>query len=267
MDALPATVDDAALARAVERNTAELLLRMGDVGGGSRRDGDVAWTLGGSPIDYHNAVVGAALDAATAPAVILESRETLARAGVPGTWHVGPSMRPTDLPARLEAAGFAPDGEEPGMAASLDRELTADRTDIEFERVHDLETLGEWVDALGRGFGEGPREAEWVGAMFARLGLDRPDWHHLLARRDGRVVGTATVLLAAGVAGVYFVMTMPEARRQGIGAAITLAAMRVGRDAGAHHAVLTSSPMGRSVYESVGFREVCTIRLHTWRPA
>ena len=259
--------DDAELARAVEANTAELLLRMGDAGGGHRRDDAVRWTLGGSPIDYHNAVVGAELDDHDAEAAILESRERLDRAGLPGTWHVGPSMRPLDLPTRLERAGFAADGDEPGMVAPL-HDLPAEGGDgIEVSLVRDDTGLAEWVETLGRGFGEGPREAEWVGEMFRRIGVDHPDWRHLIARRDGRVVGTATVLLAADVAGLYFVMTVPEARRQGIGAAITRAAMRVGRDAGMAHAVLTSSPMGRSVYESVGFREVYTIRLHTWRPA
>lgn len=265
---LSADADDAALVRAVEGCTSELLLRMGDVGGGHRRDDDVSWTLGGSPLDYHNAVVAARLDDRTADAVILESRERLVRAAVPGSWHVGPSMRPDDLAARLERAGFVADGEEPGMAARLDESSPEPAPDlrIEVEVVRDQSTLDQWMLALGSGFGEGQREADWVGEMFRRIGLDHPDWRHLLARRDGQVVGTATVFLAAGVGGLFFIMTVPEARRQGIGAQITRAAMRVAQEAGMHHAVLTSSPMGRSVYESAGFRQVCTIHLHTWRP-
>lgn len=263
---LPADVDDAALARAVERNAACLLLCMGDAGGGHRRDDHVSWTLGGSPLDYHNAVVRAELDEHSAEAAILESRELLSRAHLPGTWHVGPSMRPADLPAQLERAGFAADGEEPGMAARLGDITLEPRADLDIEIVRDADALDEWVLALGSGFGEGPREAEWVGQVFHNIGLDHPDWRHLLARRDGRVVGTATVLLDGGVGGMYFIMTVPDARRQGIGADITRAAMRVARDADMHHSVLTSSAMGRSMYETLGFRQVCTIRLHTWRP-
>ncbi len=44
--------------RAIEDNAAELLMAMGTAGGGTQREtSDVRWTIGGSPIDYHNAVV------------------------------------------------------------------------------------------------------------------------------------------------------------------------------------------------------------------
>jgi len=138
--------------------------------------------------------------------------------------------------------------------------------DMHIEVVRGAPALQEWVIALGSGFGEGPREANWVGEMFRRIGVEHPDWHHLLARREGRVVGTATLLLAAGVGGLYFVMTVPDARRQGIGSQITRAAMRIAAEAGMNHVILTSSVMGRAMYEAVGFRQVCTIHVHTWRP-
>lgn len=263
----PAELDDQSLARAVEQNAADLLLRMGAAGGGHARDGDVVWSLGGSPVDYHNAVVGADLEADAADSAIAESRELLARAALPGTWHVGPSMRPLDLPARLEAAGFAADGDEPGMAASLDRMVEHRVPGIDIETVSDARALSEWVEALGSGFGEGPREAEWVGEVFDRMGLGHPDLRLVLARRNDRVVGTATVFFSSGVAGLYFVSTVPEARRQGVGAFLTRGAMAAARDAGARHVVLTSSAAGRPLYESLGFRQVCTIRLYTWRPS
>lgn len=263
----PADIDEPALARAVEQNAADLLLRMGTAGGGHRREDAVAWSLGGSPVDYHNAVVAAHLTADGADSAIAESRDLLDRAGLPGTWHVGPSMRPLDLPARLGAAGFSPDGEEPGMVASLDQVVEHPVPDVNVEVVHDARALSEWVEALGSGFGEGPREAEWVGTVFDRLGLDHPDFRHLLARREGSVVGTATVFFSSGVAGLYFISTVPEARRQGIGAVLTQAAMLIARDRGAQHAVLTSSAAGRRLYESLGFLQVCTIRLFTWRPS
>ncbi|WP_222124140.1 GNAT family N-acetyltransferase [Microbacterium paludicola] len=240
---LPVDTDDAALTQALERNTAELLLRMGDAGGGHRRSDAVSWTLGGSPLDYHNAVVAADLDAQSVEAAIRESLDTLRHARLPGSWHVGPSMRPTDVRKRLEHAGFAVDGDEPGMAARLHSVVPVTAPDLHVEVVRTASALEEWILALGSGFGEGPREAEWVGEMFRRIGLEHPDWRHLLARREGRVVGTATLLLAAGVGGLYFVMTAPDARRQGIGSQITRAAMRIAADAGMNHAILTSSVM------------------------
>ncbi|TCN34869.1 acetyltransferase (GNAT) family protein [Kribbella orskensis] len=278
----------AELVRAIEENAAELLMAMGAAGGGRQRDeAGVRWTIGGSPIDYHNAIVAADLTAQTADAVIAESLHELKNNNVPGSWHVGPSMRPADLGERLLAAGFTHGGSEPGMAIPL-AELTdpaqlagpaepvdsARTTGLRVERVRTEEELGVWVETLGRGFGEGVREARWVGEVYRRLGLGDP-WRHYLGWLDGEPVATTTIYLAAGVAGVYFVMTIPEARRRGIGTAITRAALEDARDTdhtvttgstGVRYGVLGSSPAGRSVYARLGFREYCTIDLYEWSP-
>ena len=261
-------VDEVGLVRAIEGNAAELLMVMGAAGGGEQRDdGGVRWTIGGSPIDYHNAVVAADLDPAGADAAIAESLQKMKDLGVPGSWHVGPSMRPADLGERLVAAGFAPGGSEPGMAVDL-AELNESPTgpsDLRVTRVDSLDVLATWAATLARGFGESEKEANWVAEVYRREGLADP-WRHYLAYLDDEPVATTTIYLAAGVAGVYFVMTVPEARRRGIGAAITLAALQDARESGVGHGVLGSSAAGRSVYAGLGFREYCTIDLYEWAP-
>lgn len=250
----------------IEHNTAELLLQMGAAGGGVQRDDAVRWTIGGSPIDYHNAVVAASLDDSTADHAIAESVQELKKHGVPGSWHVGPSMRPLDLGRRLVAAGFTPGGSEPGMAlrlADLDPPPEPTAAELRVVRVGTLDQLQTWVDALGRGFGEGPKEAAWVGSVYQRLGLSDP-WRHYLGYLGDEPVATATIFLTDDVAGVYFVMTVPEARRRGLGRAITHATLEQARVSGAQYAVLGSSAAGRSVYHSLGFREYCTIDLYEW---
>src|SRR5215211_2465554 len=108
------------LARAVEANGAEFLLALGRAGGGEERaEPWIHWTIGGSPIDYHTAIVRADLAPAQADEVIAESIARLRAYDVPGTWHVGPSMRPDDLGARLIAHGFTYAGDDIGMAADL----------------------------------------------------------------------------------------------------------------------------------------------------
>ena len=82
-------------ARAVEENGAEFLLALGRAAGAEERDdGHVQWVIGNCPIDYHNAVVRADLSPAEADGEILASREKMRELGVPGSWHVGPAMRP-----------------------------------------------------------------------------------------------------------------------------------------------------------------------------
>jgi GNAT superfamily N-acetyltransferase len=256
----------AALVRAIEDNSADLLMEMGRAGGGEQREEPgLRWTIGGSPIDYHNCVVRADLSPTDVQEVIAASIQRMHKRGVPGTWHVGPSMRPTDLAERLRSAGLTLGSSEPGMAADLHtlRDDLPSPGGLRVERVRDEAGLTAWSQTLAQGFGEGEREATWVAATYRALGFhaDNGPWLHYLARLNGRPVGTSTVFLGAGVAGVYFVSTVPEARGCGIGAASTLAGLMDARQLGYRIGILTSSTMGNSVYARLGFRDYCTIDL------
>ncbi len=67
---------------------------------------------------------------------------------------------------------------------------------------------------------------------------------------NGRAVTGAAAYVSAGVTGVAWVATLPEARGRGYGAAVTSAAATCQPD---RHAVLHASDLGRPVYERMGF--------------
>jgi ribosomal protein S18 acetylase RimI-like enzyme len=257
------------LAELIENNVAEFLLGMGGAGGGERRATDeVTWTVGGSPIGYHNAVVRcAAATHARAREIVDQWRTELRDRALPGSWHLTPAMRPAALAELLTAAGFQDGGDEPAMAADLTKlggYPAADGLAIEV-----VETEGDLVayrDVLAAGFGEGPKEADWVTATFATIGLKGGPWHHLLGRLGADAVGTASLLMTARAGGIYFVCTRPDMRRRGYGAAVTRQAMVEAARLGASHAVLGSSPMGQRVYEKLGFRTVFSYRLFEFEP-
>ena len=255
-------------ALAIEENGAEFLMALGRAAGAEERDdGRVRWVIGNSPIDYHNCVVFADLTREEANGEIEASLRRMRAHGVPGSWHVGPSMRPPDLGGRLIAHGFEYGGDDIGMAVDFSElpEGVPVPGNLVVERVRDEAGLAAWVEALGWGFGEGPVEAEWVGEMYCRLGFEG-SWRHYLGRLAGEPVATATSFFGVGVAGIYFVCTVERARRRGIGAAVTLAALREAREMGYSVGVLGSSEMGYPVYRGLGFEEYCRIGLYEWRP-
>jgi hypothetical protein len=208
------------LADVVEANNVQFLLSMGRAGGGEERDDRrLTWTIGGSPLAYHNCVVRAdqADDAIAASLALMRSK------GVPGSWHVGPSMRPADLGDRLVAHGFADGGPEPGMAVDLDHlaEVPAP-AGVVLERMGDPAGLVPYASVLALGFGEGEREARWAAEVFDRIGFgDDVPWRHYLGWLDGQPVATASLFFAAGAAGIYFVSTAPDFRRRGDRAGVT----------------------------------------------
>jgi GNAT superfamily N-acetyltransferase len=255
---------------AIETNVAEAMLALGRAGNGEERDEPtIHWTIGGSPINYHNCVVRANLAPETADQAILASVAACQRHGVPGSWHVGPAMRPLDLGQRLARHGFRSDGNEPGMAldlAAMPASAPAPRG-LTIERVGEAQALEQWVQTLAVDFGEGEYEARWVGEMVRRVGLheDAP-WQLYLGRLHGEPVATTALYLGSNAAGIYFVATVPQARRQGIGGAITLAALQNASERGYRIAVLTASELGFSVYQRLGFQPYCQFAIYVWQP-
>lgn len=78
-----------------------------------------------------------------------------------------------------------------------------------------------------------------------------------LALLDKKPVATTLLFLSKKSAGIYFVSTLPEYRKKGIGLALTLATMNFAKRAGAEFATLQSTPEGLRVYKRAGFKEYC----------
>ncbi|HEX2087955.1 MAG TPA: GNAT family N-acetyltransferase [Solirubrobacteraceae bacterium] len=103
-----------------------------------------------------------------------------------------------------------------------------------------------------------------AGVAAARLRLlDAADGvRNFVAFDGGDPVACASLVLAAGVAGLYNVGVVPERRRQGVGAATTAALMAEGGARGAETAVLWSSAAGVRCYCRLGFEERCRLTLY-----
>ena len=184
-------------------------------------------------------------------------------------WVTGPSTRPTDLGERLVAHGFVHEGDEDQMAVDLNEmneDLLAPRN-LTIAQVYDVGTLARWCWVYNSGFGMPTiAEAAWFD-LFTSVGLGPGAPVRLyLGRLDGVPVATSSLLLAGGVAGIGTVTTLPDARRRGIGAAMTTFALREGRAAGCRFGVLGASERGAGVYRKIGFQEVCQSGSYLWTP-
>jgi GNAT superfamily N-acetyltransferase len=79
------------------------------------------------------------------------------------------------------------------------------------------------------------------------------------AWRDGTPVGHATLNVTTGrlgVAGIYDMGVAQAEQRRGIGRALTLAALELGRQAGCAVATLNATPEGELLYRRLAFRPV-----------
>ena len=84
-----------------------------------------------------------------------------------------------------------------------------------------------------------------------------------VAYLDGEPVSIAMTIVSHGVAGIYWVGSLEQARGMGLGRAVTTAATNAGFELGAEVASLQASPMGKPIYEAMGYETVFDYRLFT----
>jgi GNAT superfamily N-acetyltransferase len=143
------------------------------------------------------------------------------------------------------------------------RESTALPTGLKIIPVEDRKTLSKWIHVASIGFGV-PEEFEstWYD-FFVEAVLDLP-FRNYLALLNGQPVGTSQLFLSAGVAGIYNVTCVPEARGQGIGAAITVAPLLYARDVEYRIGILQASDLGYRVYRRLGFQDFGQLSVYLW---
>ena len=247
----------AAVVEALEQNQWALFRAVAERGGAEvQDDGEVLWWVTGVEAAPFNGVLRATLPPDRADDVIDSVSATLASRGAPWSWYVGPASLPLDLAERLRARGFTKLEALPGMAAPLDP-LPPPHDALRYEQVREEPSLEAFGTLLGLAFDMPPS----IVQPFLRM-LDVADVTNIIALDDGEPVACGSLVLAAGVAGLYNIGVPPDRQGQGIGTAMTAALMAEARAAGAETAVLWSSAAGVRCYRALGFEERCRLTLY-----
>jgi GNAT superfamily N-acetyltransferase len=109
------------------------------------------------------------------------------------------------------------------------------------------------LQALYSTFFVGPE----IGRCLARAEhFHDPTIRHYLAYVDGDVAACTTILLNGAVAGVWNVGTLHPYRQQGLASTLLRQALAEAAADGYADSVLIASPMGRPLYEEMGYRWV-----------
>lgn len=265
-------MDDPRLLDALEANTyAAYASYAVDSGGEQIAAPDRLTYIAGIPFELFNGVARARLapdDSDDLDAQITAALQPFIMRGHPMFWWTGPSSAPKDLGARLVEHGLVDDGSMPGMAIALSdlRQTHEAPARLVTEQVNSPRLVEEFTLALRAGYGVPEEMQAPLAALGERQALS-PDspWLYFVGRLDGEPVSTVQLFLHAGVAGVYAVSTAPAARRQGIGEALTHAALLAARERGYAVGILQSSAMGLHIYERLGFRALTSFHLYLWR--
>jgi len=220
----------------------------------------VSW-VNFTPSPWAGTIFGADFPAADAGKEIRSVKEQIRLGNAPRSWRTGPSTRPENLEAYLLVEGFAKKWDSAGMGMELagapfDAGMPPG---LEIEPVSSDLALREWawVATLGL-FNRPESEADYFyELMRSAKACGRLDF--FLGRYEGRPAASSAAFFHDGIAGIYFVATLPEFRRKGFGRSITFAPLRKAQGAGARGAILQASALGEAVYRRLGFQRYGTM--------
>ena len=162
-----------------------------------------------------------------------------------------------DLERAAEAAGLLRVGEMPAMILRRRLSEPGPPPGVTLGPVRTPDDVAGYATVMAAAYatyGMAPEVA--TSALGERAVLEAPHIVTLLARLEGRPVAGAMTIVTHGVAGIYWVGTVPDARGRGLAALVTRVAGNAGFDLGARMASLQASPMGEPVYRRMGYETI-----------
>jgi GNAT superfamily N-acetyltransferase len=262
------------LVKAIKANWADYYITLGHSPGAELFVGPyLTWFLSGIPDPFLNVVLRTQLPSEHANEIISETLAYFRSMNIRRlSWWAETDTPKTDLNTLLVNHRLTFQEGGTGMAADLLalHEDLSSPTGLAIVPVENKAALRQWIHITSLGFGIPESGERRFFELFADLGFEVPVRSYL-AVMNGQPVGTSQLFLSAGVAGIYNVTCLPEARHQGIGAAVTLAALLEARRLGYRISILQASHLGYKVYSRLGFSDYGKLNNYLWenetRPA
>lgn len=250
-------MDDAALARLAHLNYLDFARQSTPWSDTGRLEEGGGVLLGRSGTDFPFVFNGAArTDPAVAPSDVLARADAFFGPGQGYTLvtHPGDDQ---DLHAHAESLDLFAFGTSPEMVC---RERLADveRTDgIVLRRATDEADIADFVSVGSAAYPSLGMPATAMSEAITRFDrLLEPHIAVVVAYDDDRPVAAAQAFLSHGIAGVYWVGTLEEARGKGLGEAVCRWVTNWAFDQGAAAQTLQASTMGESIYLRMGYETI-----------
>jgi ribosomal protein S18 acetylase RimI-like enzyme len=163
-----------------------------------------------------------------------------------------------DLRRACETAGLAVFGEPSPEMICTAPVASAPPEGIEIRHITTTQGVADFATVTGAAYVTYGMPVETAAELLSlphRL-LEAPHVVAVVAYDAERPVAAAMTLLSHGVAGIYWVGTVENARRSGLGRAVTAAVTNAAFDRGAAAVTLQASVMGAPVYRSMGYTTI-----------
>lgn len=207
--------------------------------------------------DTFNYVLEADLSEENVEKTIAQIIQKFANKKLPFSWWVCPYDKPDDLVEKLKKSGLVNTENNVGMYLDLDNwTKLPQHEDLKIIRVKDVKGLHDFAKILATDLNIWEKYYSWIAEIFT----DDDPMEFYVGYVDGKPVTRGELVYFGQVAGIHFVSTALDERRQGYGTAIEQFLLQRAKDIGYHIAVLQASAEGLPLYLRQGFKECCVIK-------
>lgn len=141
-----------------------------------------------------------------------------------------------------------------GMAMDLDSFECANIYKSESMRIlNTMDELNDWIECIKSVFGS-VKSIELYSKYLANKNFIFFAYYN-----ENKIVGTTLLYLSEEIAGVHLVGTLENSRKQGIGSKLVKLAFSYAKEQGKKIGVLQASPIGKSMYNKIGFKDYSKI--------
>jgi ribosomal protein S18 acetylase RimI-like enzyme len=177
------------------------------------------------------------------------------------TWVRGDQPEDLDLAAAASGAGLQLVYEMPEMVLGSPVEEPDLPAGAELRRLSEPEQADDYWTVAKSAYASIGFPPEVFGSYTDNAGLLAENIVAFIAYLNDAPVSIAMTIVSHGVAGIYWVGSLEQARGKGLGRAVTAAATNAGFELGAEIASLQASPMGKPIYEAMGYETIFDYRL------
>ena len=251
--------------RAAHLNLVESSRRLFELDSGAAIEAGEGWLFGAGTAS-HPLISNAAfrLDDQLDPEQLLERAQAFfgSRGRRFAVWARAAGEGDEDLVAALERAGHEKVYAMPEMVLDRRPEPCPPPPGVELRRVASPDEAEDYWKVATDAYATNGFPEEVFASYDRHDGLWADGVAAFLAQVEGRPAAIAMTIVSHGVAGIYWVGTRGEARRSGLGTVVTTAAVEAGLDLGGALVSLQASPLGKPIYERMGFERIFDYELY-----
>jgi GNAT superfamily N-acetyltransferase len=196
--------------------------------------------------------------------------DSLKKRSLPVTWLVSPSSVPANLSENLKENGLVFQGTWRGMAIDPAKNpglVKYFHPKFKVCKVTNQADLNTWINLACESFGFSPHIKFTYNHVFKRFPLEnRSAWEFYLVYIDAQPVATGSIFYDGDTAGIYWMATLPQFRRIGIGTHLASYLVQAAYQRGYHFVILHATVEGYPVYQRIGFKDYCQLNIYTWKP-